>query len=74
MPVEHGSVTLRAAATATAASAALPPALSTLRPASAARGWLHATQPCWHSTGERREENVNIERPLYSTSSKQVWV
>ena len=57
MPVLHGSVTLSAAATATAASAALPPRLSTCRPISAARGWLHATQPWRQSTGDRRDVN-----------------
>ena len=53
--MEHGSVTFRAAATATAASAALPPLFRTETPISAASGWLHATQPCLQSTGERLE-------------------
>jgi hypothetical protein len=39
MPVEVGSVTLRAAAVATAASAALPPAWRISSPAATARGW-----------------------------------
>ena len=51
----HGSVTLRAAATATAASAAFPPAFRTRTPISVARGWLEATAPCSETTGERRE-------------------
>ena len=59
MPVLHGSVTLRAAATATAASAAFPPRLSTWRPISAARGWLQATQPFRQITGDRLEVNGN---------------
>ena len=45
MPVEHGSVTLRAAAVATAASAAFPPDWRIRRPAMEARGWLEATMP-----------------------------
>lgn len=52
-PVEQGSVTPNAAPTATAASAALPPACRIRRPASAARGWLHATMPRVPYTGER---------------------
>ena len=51
----HGSVTLRAAATATAASAAFPPAFRTRTPISVARGWLEATAPLSETTGERRE-------------------
>ena len=45
MPVMCGSVTLRTAAAATAASMALPPWRSTSSPAAEARGWLVATIP-----------------------------
>ena len=41
----YGSQTLRAAATATAASTALPPWISIRRPAREARGWAEATMP-----------------------------
>ena len=43
-----------AAATATAASAALPPALNILWPAWAARGWVQATMPLVLCTTLRR--------------------
>lgn len=52
MPVEQGCVTFKAAATATAASAAFPPFFSIEIPAFAANGWVQATQPCLKSTGE----------------------
>jgi hypothetical protein len=55
MPVDIGSTTLSMAAVVTAASAALPPSISTLSPAMAARGWLVATMPWRASTAERRE-------------------
>ncbi len=58
MPVLVGSVTLRAAAVATAASAALPPSWRTPTPAMEARGWLLATMPWVPYTGERRELNL----------------
>src|SRR5512134_4021775 len=58
MPVEVGSVTLRAAAAATAASAALPPSIRIERPAWVASGWLVATMPCVARTGERYESKV----------------
>ena len=45
MPVDVGSVTLSAAAVATAASAALPPAARTSRPAATASGCEVATMP-----------------------------
>ena len=45
-PVDIGSTTLRAAAVATAASTALPPAIIIRSPAIAASGWLVATIPC----------------------------
>lgn len=45
MPVHDGSVTLRAAAVATAASAALPPSARISSPAWVASGWLEATMP-----------------------------
>ena len=45
MPVMWGSVTLRTAAAATAASTALPPASRTERAAPVARGWLVAATP-----------------------------
>ncbi len=57
MPVDIGSTTASAAAVATAASTALPPSISILRPAIAARGWLVATIPRRASTGERRDVN-----------------
>ena len=59
MPVDIGSTTLSMAAVATAASAALPPAIRMRRPAMAARGWLLATMPCRARTVERREGNWN---------------
>lgn len=46
------------AATATAASAALPPLCRIRRPASAASGWPHATQPCGDNTGERVVKDI----------------
>src|SRR5262245_37725232 len=55
MPVDVGSVTLRAAAVAMAASAALPPRISIERPACEASGWLEATMPRRARTGERYE-------------------
>ena len=45
IPVEQGSVTLRTAAMAMAASTALPPFLSTSRPVWEAKGWEEATMP-----------------------------
>jgi hypothetical protein len=51
--VQQGSVTLRAAATATAASAALPPACRIRRPAWVASGCEQATMPLVEYTGER---------------------
>ena len=51
----QGSVTFRAAATATAASAAFPPNLKIRVPISVARGWLDETAPCSEITGDRRE-------------------
>lgn len=45
IPHEHGSVRLSIAETATAASAAFPPARSISNPASAASGWEHAIIP-----------------------------
>jgi hypothetical protein len=58
-PVEHGSVTLSAAAMATAASAALPPLRSILSPISDARGCDEAATPCVHTTFDRRDTNGN---------------
>jgi len=58
-PVEHGSVTLSAAAIATAASAALPPLRSILSPISDARGCDEAATPCVHTTFDRRDTNGN---------------
>src|SRR5512142_1235350 len=55
IPVEVGSVTLRAAATATAASAALPPRDRISTPAAAASGCDAATMPPRQETGERRD-------------------
>ena len=54
-PVEQGSVTARAAATATAASAALPPFFRMSRPIWEASGWELATAPLVQIKGERRE-------------------
>src|SRR5688572_14883455 len=45
MPVDVGSATFSTAATATAASAALPPARRISRPAAVATRWLDATMP-----------------------------
>ena len=56
-PVEHGSVTFSAAATATAASAAFPPFSRIETPALTASGWLAATHPLRDKTGDRRETN-----------------
>ena len=55
MPFEVGSTTVRVIAAASAASIALPPALSVARPACAASGWLVATMPPVESTALRRE-------------------
>ena len=46
------------AATATAASAALPPRCRIRRPASAANGWPHAIHPCGDKTGDRVENDI----------------
>jgi hypothetical protein len=54
-----GSVTVRTAAVATAASMALPPFLRMSRPALAANGWLVATTPRWPITGDRLVSNWN---------------
>jgi hypothetical protein len=54
-PVEQGSVTHKAAATAMAASAALPPCLRMSTPMEDARGWLEATHPLRQTTGDRRD-------------------
>jgi hypothetical protein len=53
MPTFIGSVTLSAAAVATAASMAFPPAMSIRSPACAASGWLVTTIPLRANTGER---------------------
>src|ERR671916_1438020 len=45
MPLMYGSTTLKEAATATAASKALPPSLRTSRPACVASGWAELTIP-----------------------------
>src|SRR5512140_907577 len=58
MPVEVGSVTLSAAATATAASAALPPRARISRPAATASGWEAATIPPRPITGELRDTKL----------------
>jgi len=58
MPVEVGSVTFKAAATAMAASAALPPLDRISNPAATASGWEAAIMPRLLNTGERREEKV----------------
>jgi hypothetical protein len=52
-PVDAGSVTLRAAAVAMAASAALPPFIRMERPAWLANGWLEATMPRRAKMGDR---------------------
>src|ERR1700675_2255407 len=52
-PTIMGSTTLSTAAVATAASTALPPRMSTCRPACAASGWLVTTIPCCAMTSER---------------------
>jgi hypothetical protein len=72
-------VTPSAAATATAASAALPPACSSLRPASAARGWLQDTMPRVPYTGERLTGSVGKAirgaggRTARGTGGEVVW-
>src|SRR5262245_16835118 len=53
MPVMFGSVTFSTAAIAIAASTALPPRLSTSRPACDASGWLEATIPSLARAAER---------------------
>ncbi len=58
MPVEVGSVTLRAAAAAIVASAAVPPRESISRPAATANGCEVATIPLRPITGERRESKT----------------
>lgn len=52
-PTFIGSIRVNAAAVATAASMALPPFLSTSRPACAASGWLVVTMPLRAITSER---------------------
>ena len=54
------------AATATAASAALPPCFRILRPASEANGWPHATHPCGDKTGDRVENDIAIRNTFPS--------
>ena len=58
-PVLHGSVTARAAAIATAASAALPPCRRMRNPASLANGCDDATIPLVAINGERRDGGKN---------------
>src|SRR5579883_1152915 len=53
IPVDCGSITPSSAQAATAASAAVPPALSTSIPASAAAGCEVAIMPFWAWTVER---------------------
>src|SRR6187431_2815206 len=60
MPVDVGSVTLRAAPAATAASAALPPFDRISSPAAVAKGCDVATIPLRLYTGERRELNIRV--------------
>jgi len=67
VPVEPGSVTPSAAAIATAASAALPPACRMRKPASAASCWLQATMPRVPYTGERLA-GQGTKRVSYSIS------
>jgi hypothetical protein len=59
MPVLVGSTTLRAAAIATAASAALPPLRKMLSPASLASGCVLATIQPRESAGDRLEANCS---------------
>jgi hypothetical protein len=56
MPVMLGSVTLSTAATAIAASTALPPRFRISTPTWEASGWLVATIPCVARTTERPVE------------------
>jgi hypothetical protein len=60
MPVEHGSVTFNAAAIATAASAALPPALRTESPISVASGCDDAETPWIAYTSDLRDVNGSV--------------
>ena len=53
MPHIIGSTTFSTAAAVIAASTALPPSMSTRRPAAEASGWLVAIMPFRASTGER---------------------
>ena len=52
-PLMYGSTAARAAAAATMASTALPPARSTSMPAAVASGCADATAPCMPATGGR---------------------
>ena len=58
IPVEHGSVIFIPAATATAASAAFPPAASMRCPAAAANGCVHAMMPFVECTVDRRDAKL----------------
>src|ERR1700675_2738954 len=59
-PFIMGSVTFTIAATAMAASPALPPPFSTCRPTWAASGWLDATMPWGACVAARRESKGSI--------------
>src|SRR5712691_1758509 len=54
MPVIDGSTTASTAAAVTAASIALPPSCSTLRPAADASGWLVAIMPLSDGPAQKR--------------------
>ncbi len=64
MPVMFGSVTLRAAAIAMAASAALPPRFRTSSPICDASGWLDATMPWVERTTDRPARNPEYQSLL----------
>jgi hypothetical protein len=59
-------VTFSAAAAASAASTALPPAASISSPAATANGWEVATMPFVPYTAERLEMNGKDSTPLVS--------
>src|SRR5262245_12721046 len=77
MPFIVGSTTARTAAAVIAASMALPPSCSTLRPAADASGWLVAIMPLVPSTMDRVARGLAAGRspgPWPSTSTTAVAV
>ena len=85
MPLIIGSTTFRAAATATAASKALPPSERILRPARVARGFAELTIPdaptaglvwvLWVGSGAELAMDVEVDDPVISlavSSTKEI--